>query len=209
VGRKSGVRLAYKYDIFLSYTRSAGAGAWVREHFYRALKNSLTHEMSRDPIIFADWGQETGISWPDNLAAALQESRIMVSVISAPYFRSSWCMAEWDTMQQRQELLRLGTPKNPIVLTHPVVFADGKHFPLEVRRIQHIDLSAWGYDLPYETYSRCPAYLDFLQAVRGFAQKLVDRIDNVPKWQSDWPIMKTKPMLEARADLPRLWGRAP
>jgi hypothetical protein len=200
------VPLTYKYDVFLSYSRRAGAGAWVQKHFYPALADSLAHAMPRDPIIFTDWRQETGISWPDNLAAALQESRVMVAILSPPYFRSTWCMTEWGTMQRRQELLRLGTPINPRVLTHPVVFADGEHFPSEARRIQHIDLSEWGYDLPYETYSRCPGYLDFLRAVRSFAQVLAHCIDDVPEWQADWPIVEAKPLPEARADLPRLWG---
>ena len=196
--------MAYKYDVFLSYPRRAGAGEWVQQLFHPALEKSLTHAMPRDPMIFVDWRQETGVSWPENLATALQESRVMVSVLSPPYFRSRWCVAEWSTMRRRQELLRLGTRRHPSGLIHPVVFADGNHFPPEVHEIMHVDLSDWGYDLPYETYSRCPVYLDFRKAVRSFAITLARCIDEAPDWQPDWPIVEAEPMPEVRADIPRL-----
>jgi hypothetical protein len=118
-------------------------------------------------------------------------------------------MAEWSTMQRREELLRLGTRNRPVVLTHPVIFADGNHFPPEARGITYVDLSEWGYDLPYETYSRCPSYLGFLRTVRGFAAELAHRIDEVPEWQPNWPIVEAEPMPEARAEVPRLWKGAP
>lgn len=201
--------MAYKYDVFLSYTRRAGVGTWVREHFHPALERSLANAMPHDPMIFVDWRQETGVSWRENLATALQESRVMVSVLSPPYFRSRWCMAEWSTMRRRQELLRNDARRHLTALTHPVVFADGNHFPPEVHEITHIDLSEWGYDLPYETYSRCPSYLDFRKAVRSFAVKLAHCIDEAPEWQPDWPIMEVEPMPEVRANVPRLLERTP
>jgi hypothetical protein len=195
--------VAYKYDVFLSYPRRTGV--WVKEHFYRALEDGLANEMPRDPMIFVDWRQETGVVWPENLATALQESRVMVSVLSPPYFRSHWCMAEWSTMRRRQELLELGTRRHPRVLTYPVIFADGDHFPPEAHEITHIDLRKWSYNLSYKTYSTSRAYPDFLREVRRFAVELAPCIDQVPEWQPDWPIMKVQPMPEVRADIPRLW----
>jgi hypothetical protein len=88
----------------------------------------------------------------------------------------------------------------------PMIIADGNHFSPEAREIIHIDLSEWGCDVSYGTYSRCPVYLDFLREVRSFAVKLARCIDEVPEWQPDWPIMEAEPMPEARADIPRLWG---
>jgi hypothetical protein len=59
--------VAYKYDVFLSHSRRAGAGAWVQEHFHPALENCLAHAIPRDPLIFFDWRQEAGVSWRENL----------------------------------------------------------------------------------------------------------------------------------------------
>jgi hypothetical protein len=62
--------VTYKYDVFLSYPRAAGADAWVREHFHRALHQELTHHKRDEPSIFADWTVDTGVAWPQKLADA-------------------------------------------------------------------------------------------------------------------------------------------
>jgi hypothetical protein len=198
--------VGYEYDVFLSYSRGSDAGSWVREHFFRAFSGALDNAMPRTANVFVDWRQETGVAWPQNLAKALLTSRILVPVLSPPYFRSRWCMAEWETMARREQLLGLGTADDPTMLTHPVVFADGEYFPAEAQRIQHANLSDWGYDLPYETYARCPDYLEFLRAVRSFAMSVAKRLEKVPDWQPGWPVARVEPLPDARAALPRLWA---
>ncbi|GAB2831044.1 hypothetical protein [Lentzea nigeriaca] len=41
--------MGYEYDVFLSYTRQGGGDVWVREHFYRALRewNAVARAGSR------------------------------------------------------------------------------------------------------------------------------------------------------------------
>ncbi|GIF22960.1 hypothetical protein BJ973_000682 [Actinoplanes tereljensis] len=197
--------MAYEYDVFLSYTRT-GTGRWVREHLYPALTHSLENAMPRQPRVFVDWQQESGTVWPENLANALQTSRVMVPVFSPPYFRSAWCRTELATIAHRERLLELGTRRHPQGLTHPVIFADGKHFPPEAQRLQGVSLIKWGVDMTYEGYSKSPAYVGFLKAVRAFAITLADRIERVPAWQPDWPVVEAEPLPEVRAELPRLWG---
>ena len=194
--------MAYEHDVFLSYTRRADAGEWVHNHFYPALKAGLENSMPRESRIFTDWQQETGTVWPDNLARALQRSTLLVPVLSPPYFRSPWCIAEWTSMSARQGLLGIGTPDDPPLLIHPVVFADGQHFPENAKSIQALDMRRWNY--PFPAFRDTPSYLDFYRAVHTFAGTLAARIVAAPAWHNNWPVIRPDPLPPVRAELPTL-----
>ncbi|MGX7825770.1 TIR domain-containing protein [Actinokineospora sp. 24-640] len=197
--------MGYEYDVFISYTRKAGAGTWVKENFYPALKDSLDNEMGREPTLHVDWEQETGVSWPPNLERSLLRSRVMVAVLSPPYFRSSWCLAEWASMDARNQALGLGTSNNPKNLIHGVRYADGRHFPPEAACVMMRDFTAWNVPLHYDAFSRTPAYVDFYAAVQVLARDIAARIDDVPPWDSAWPPLRPDPPAELpTGTLPRL-----
>jgi hypothetical protein len=62
----------YKYDVFLSYTRSAPVGPWVAERFLPLFRGWLREELPYEPHIFVDVeGIETGTPWPGALRFAL------------------------------------------------------------------------------------------------------------------------------------------
>src|SRR5690606_7924919 len=100
----------------------------------------------------------SGAVWPDNLKFNLQRSKHLGAVLSPPYFRSAWCQAELNTFIRRMQVCHERKPNRRYEITHPVIFADGKHFPPEVAKLQHADFSPWGFDLPYETFSQVPCY---------------------------------------------------
>lgn len=118
----------YQYDVFISCRRPNPVGGWVKNHFHPLLVEWLSQAMPYEPEIFIDAeGIETSDDWPLKLRQALLGSRCLVTVWSADYFRSAWCMAEWKSMAKREDLLGYRTPENPSGLVYPVVFFDGEH----------------------------------------------------------------------------------
>jgi hypothetical protein len=194
----------YQYDVFVSYTRRAGAGRWVKDNFYPALREALDNEMAREPVFYVDWEHETGVSWPQYIEHALMHSRLMVAVLSPPYFRSNWCAAEWESMCARNRLLGFGSPDSPRHLIHGVRYADGEHFPDEAANLQMRDFSEWTVPIPYDAYTRTPDYPHFYAEVRKLARDIAARVDHVPPWDADWPRLRPTAPARPVGPLPRL-----
>jgi hypothetical protein len=173
----------YLYDIFVSYRRAGNVAGWVQTHLLDVLQNCLADELDRKPEIFIDKRIETGLFWPDEIEAGLRHSRLMIAVLSPPYFTSKWCMAEWASMTLREEALNL---KSGLIL--PLVFSDGDKFPDAAKLRQGRSMKLWGY--PYPQFSQSPAFLEFHDEVRNVAQEIVPRLDAVPPWNAQWPIRR-------------------
>lgn len=193
----------YLYDIFISYRHKGQAMEWVRNHFHPLLEQRLPdslpvqHELS----VFIDLDIETGAAWPAKLRQALKNARCLVAVWSPEYFRSDWCLAEWQTMREREKLLGWRSEQNPQGLIYPVVFADGEHFPPEARAVQWRDLRAWNYGAP--AFRDTVGFLDFDQQVQKLAGELAGMILTAPAWQ-DWPVVTPNAAPEVVVKLPRL-----
>jgi hypothetical protein len=194
--------LNYEFDVFLSYTTASSNGAWVKEHFSKLLLERLDNTMPRDPKMFVFEDQETATAWPENLASALGRSRVLVAVLSPPYFRSNWCLAEYYSMVAREREYGFGTQEHPRLLIHPVVYADGVHFPSDATRNYRRDFSAWNY--PHAHFKDTPAYLQFFDAVEALADEIASRLDDVPAWRDDFPIVRPEPSAPTAQKLERL-----
>jgi hypothetical protein len=181
----------YKYDLFLSYKRTGDVPMWVANHFYPLLTKALENLLPATPKIFLDTQQEIGVKWPNNLAYSLRRSSYMIAVWSVPYFYSPWCMAEWNSMLKREQLLGMGTEDNPHGLVYPVVFAGTRYFPKKALDVQaRTDLSRWA--IPFLAFKDSDEYLPFYQAIREIAEALVARLDEAPQWQPNWPVVRPK-----------------
>lgn len=194
--------MPYDYDVFLSYTTASSNGAWVKEHFRGVLLDLLDNAMPRQPKMFVFEDQETATAWPENLAGALARSRVLVAVVSPPYFRSAWCTAEWASMAERERMCGMGTTDDPRLLIHPVVYADGKHFPPDARRNYSRDFSRWNY--PNSHFKDTRPYLDFYDAVKKLAEEIAQRLDDVPDWRQDFPILRPTVTANMSAEFERL-----
>lgn len=129
----------YIYDVFVSYRHKPPVLDWIRNHFFPLLEQWLPNAMpvEHETRIFIDWDEiEIGAAWPAKLRQALKQSRCVLAVWAPEYFRSEWCLAEWQTIRERERLLGLGTEQQPEGLIYPVVFFDGEHFPQEARNAQ-------------------------------------------------------------------------
>lgn len=176
---------------------------WVRNHLCPVLRRQLESEMNEEPRVFVDEDIDTGSAWPELLARKLHRSCCLLTVWTPQFFRSKWCLAEWKSMQLREQRLGLLTTENPKGLVYPVVFADGDFFPEEAKRIQsRLDLRDYAY--PYLQFRESAKYLDFHDKVRQVAQELVRMLGRTPAWDSNWESFRPEPETPLAVSFKRL-----
>jgi hypothetical protein len=177
----------YQYDIFLSYTKRGKVQQWIQNHFHPLLLSSLADELSREPRIFFDAAMETGSRWPASLAQALLRSKMMVAIWSPSYFMSTWCVAQLESMQDREQ--RLSPDKsarlNPSLI-YPIVYSGPQNFPQYAQRRQARDLRQWAN--PSQQFEETSGYRDFRREMRDIAAEIGRMLTRVPAWEQDWPI---------------------
>jgi hypothetical protein len=188
----------YQYDLFLSFRHKPPVIDWLRRHFFPKLEQWLPNAMSRDPAIFVDWNIETGAAWPLVLKEGLLRSRCMLAVWTPEYFRSSWCLAEWQSFRAREQRLGLTTKG----LIYPVVYFDGEHFPDEAKATQMKDLRTLNH--PDSSFAKTRKYVQFDAMVQEICGELAMNIATAPPWQAEWPIELPTPPTLVNVPLPRL-----
>lgn len=182
----------YDHHIFISYPRGGDAAEWLHNHLCPVLKNQLDNEMPEEPRIFVDESIDKGSEWTMVLERALHRSCCLLTVWTPQFFRSKWCLAEWETMRLREQRLGLRTADKPNGLVYPLVFADGNCFPQEAKRIQsRLDLHDYAY--PYLQFKTTAKYLDFHDKVRQVARELVKMLAYAPAWDPEWESCKPEP----------------
>jgi len=180
----------YEYDIFLSFPRAGGAFDWVRNHFHPVLLETLTDALGQPPRIFLYTEQENGLAWTANIVRSLQRSRYLVAVWGPTYFRSAWCLAEWESIRRREQLLGMRTVDDPRGLIYPIIYVDGANLPEEALTIYSnstANLSDWAVPMPQ--FKDTPGFVLFYVAMRGVANELRDLLPQAPPWQKDWPVV--------------------
>jgi hypothetical protein len=177
----------YQYDIFLSYPAKGTVSRWVNNIFFRDLKDALTDDLGREPLIYRYTDQQPGVDWRENLIWSLLRSRYMVAIWAPAYFYSPWCRAELDAMLRRQE--QLGTVhKRPPSLVYPIIYRDGETFPEYAKAMFYDDMdnmSNWA--IPEPSFRDTRDYSAFFNAVRRVAERLNSLLQNSPEWQPGWP----------------------
>lgn len=194
----------YRFDLFVSYSRTPNASKWVRNHFVPVLRDELNEELGRKADVFLDVEQEAGTPWPDNLLWALQRSKLLLSVWSPPYFHSRWCLAEWHTFRSREHYVGCGPGRLPS-LVYPVRFRDGERFPSEAGLVQQ-EMCFKEYCNPDPQFATSHDFLPFRKKVQGVAERLASRFGNPPPWRPDWPVERPEAPPPVNPSLPFLAG---
>jgi len=185
--------MSYEHDIFISYRRSSTAGEWVKNHLAPCLEARLNDVAPRPVRIFYDLRMADGVNWPAELKRQVRNSKLLLAVWSADYFRSAWCVAEWRSFREREALLGLFSDDHTQGLVYPVRYADGDYFHPEARlTLCRKDFSHLNY--PYKIFVDTPKYIEFDELVKGIATDLVARLDTVPAWRADFPIVEPEPL---------------
>jgi len=132
----------YKYDVFLSYSRSGHWETFVDDVFEPILVHWLGEELGRTPLIFKDRSDLfIGQNWPEMLEQALKRSRTMIALWSRQYFSSEWCCRELSFMLSRADEFRHRQVFDRILL--PAIVHDGSRFPHCVSDLQRLNLSEY------------------------------------------------------------------
>jgi TIR domain len=198
--------MSYEYDLFISYRRRGDVKGWVHNHFCPRLREGLINELPSEPTIWLDVEQEEGVDWPLNLRYALLRSKYLVAIWTPDYFRSAWCMAEWQSMLEREKRLGMRTEANPRGLVYPIKYSDGTHFhPIAKSTELKKDFSSQ-LNYPYASWADSATYLAFHDRVTEVAVDLADWLDDrkVPEWHKDWPALTPAPLAAVRATRPEL-----
>lgn len=194
----------YQYDIFISYRHAAPMLDWVKAHFYPLLQAWLPNYLPEHhkPEIFVDFMIEAGTEWPEQLRGALLRSRCLLAIWSPDYFRSQWCKAELETIRERERLLGRRSEDGSNGLLYPLRYADGDHYPDDVKLIQQIDIRDW--NTPHEVFRHTAGYVDFDKKVQEIAERLAERILDAPPWDASWPVITPAVSPKRSVPLPKL-----
>ena len=86
----------YEWDVFISYRRFDKWKSFLDRHFLGLLAAALQPELRKSDVrIFVDRKNiKEGSSWPDALQNACSRSQVVVPLICAGYWDSSWCKHE-------------------------------------------------------------------------------------------------------------------
>ena len=176
----------YEYHVFVSYKRSGDVGEWVHNHFHPLLVRRLEALLDEDPRVFIDREIDIGADWPTRLSDALHKSCCLVSIWTPSYFRSKWCLAEWQTIAERERIEVASNVGNRLSLTYPIVYSDGDSFPVEAKSVQgRLDMHDFAY--PFEQFRRSEKYMAFFDRMHDVAESVAARINSVPAWNDNWP----------------------
>ena len=177
--------MAYKYDVFLSYSRMEPHNEWSIKMFYPLFLSYLKEELNRDAEIFVDTqGIEGGSNWGLKIKNALAHSRCMVSILSPAYFRSIWCVKEFSVIDYRQKQLGYNTIQNPTGLIVPLRIYDGQHFPQFVNEIQILDCR--DFFRVGEGVKQTQLYIDLQTKILQWIPDVATSVLSAPDWNEDW-----------------------
>ncbi len=186
--------MTYKFDIFVSYRRTGTIGRWVKNHLVPRLQERLDEVAPKDIHIFCDYKMADGVNFPAELKRQINASSLLLAIWSANYFRSKWCMAEWESFRERQKQLGLFSDDLTQGLIYPVRHSDGDYFHPEAQVVQcQKDFSA--LNSPDEIFRHTPRWIEFDDLVKQMANDLVKRLNDIPDWRADFPIAEL-PVLE-------------
>jgi hypothetical protein len=178
--------MSYQWDIFISYRRIPLVAQWTHRIFAPAIRSWLPQFHQPDPRIFLDVDEDPGLAgvapgtpWAPALETALKRSRCLVPVLSAEYFDSEWCLAEFSTMLDRQQ--RTGA-----VVVLPIRFADGDFYSAEAKALQQIT----NFER-FNTYRR-PGQVSqtFTKEIQKFCRLLRPHLLNAPTWDPHWSVRR-------------------
>jgi hypothetical protein len=183
----------YAYDVFVSHKREPRGQElltpWIREVVRRVqlwLGMSLGGVEAR--LFFDTDVLKPGSPWPAVLQRAISTSRCLLPIWSPAYFRSPWCLAEWQSFVARE---RLVGPTTSLVV--PITVHDGEWFPREAQRVTALDLAGYAATTAGFWATRRADELDIL--LRDFATSLAEVVMNAPPYQPRWPVV-TPPGVE-------------
>ena len=175
--------MPYVYDAFFSYKRDRESDAW-HEKVKAKLEFWLKQELQRlDVQIFFDTEEiQTGMRWRQKLASALKQSCCIVCIWSPLYFQSKWCLSEWTTFLERENLTNSE-------LVMPATYFDGETFPPQATNRQFSSFNDFASTMP-SFWTTALADTFEREKLKPFAHDLAAMIRNAPDYDDAFPVME-------------------
>ncbi len=180
----------YIWDIFISYRRNTAVEIWIEKYFYPELMRWLPEELppNKEPSIFFDKRIKPGTKWPNELRRALKCTNLLIPVLNSPYFGSPWCLAELNTILERERCLELSCEEQTEGLIYPIVFADGKYFSEDIKNIQYRDMKK--YASVADAFRDSKEFLGFESEVKQVAKDIAYMLDKSHPFDQNWPVVE-------------------
>jgi hypothetical protein len=161
----------YRYDVFLSYARGGTVEPFVRDVFYepfiRALREAHPH---REPTVFLDEQSiRVGEHIPDEVRAALPQSRLMLAFLSPMYARKHWCLEEWRAFSGP-------SPSGGPPRLYPLLVQDGDLLDAQVWHRSKWDARFKPLLLQQREHLAAPDGLKLLREIAALAETLIPYI---------------------------------
>ena len=172
----------YAYHVFLSYKRGGKVEKWVTNLLMEELKDELSEALGGEKAqLFRDKESiKLGDIWSKKIKEAIKLSCCIVPIWSPTYFRSKWCVAEWESFRVRAEDLRLTTKG----LVAPIKWQAGEGYPSIAKDVQYADFTRFAY-----TATSIKQNLSFQRKLREFAGQVAEIVRGAPDFRPDWPII--------------------
>lgn len=180
----------YKYHVFLSARSSPVVEQWVEDYLIKYLTEWLTQELG---------GETAQLYWYKNypertVIEALRGSCCLVAVWSPAYFRSDWCVAEWQSFRMRGEECHKGP--NHFVL--PILWHDGEKFPPATQGVTAADFK--NFTLTGAAFERSERFLYFQIAVQNLAREVALVVGQAPAFDPNRPVLSPKDLERMEKD---------
>jgi hypothetical protein len=85
-----------RFDVFISYTHDPENAAWVKEHIYERLSQTLGPSGQPLRIFFDRDSIKTGMDWYERIVRSIHGTRVFLPVYSRGYFRRWFCRDELE-----------------------------------------------------------------------------------------------------------------
>ncbi len=183
-------------DIFVSYARRDDSDGLISELAER-LREAYGRYLGAKLDVFMDSADiQVGERWNRRLEAELESSRLVLALLSPSYFRSQYCLKEWDASQGRQS--------ERILPVEVVPLKDEEHDFSAERQLNEEQRLRWDQAHELQIVSWYDAKVDEREAMsflRGLVYEIGERL-SVPGSDGETP-----PTI--RRDPERASGRVP
>lgn len=176
--------MGYQYAAFFSYKRDPES-----DHWHSKVKQKLEHWLRQELVeqpnkIFLDTSDiQTGDQWEAKLGAAIRHSKCVICIWSPEYFRSEFCVSEWQSFVKRESSF---CPGRSLVV--PASYHDGVHFPADANTYQISDFSRFASTMP--AFWQTEAAVTFETTLKQFAQEIAEKASSCPIYRDDFPVVR-------------------
>ncbi|MFL6256557.1 MAG: TIR domain-containing protein [Pyrinomonadaceae bacterium] len=173
----------YVHNVFISYNYTELMKKWVNGPFKELFEEYLGNALNDDARVgLFEREAIAGQHWPQRLRDMLLRSRVLLAICSPGYFRSGWCLSEWESFRLREEQLKRDG------LRIPLLHNDGKHYMTQhgVQWIQHVDFTKCAFFIGDP--NKHPKGPEFEQKVYELADMVAEQVTKAPPFDPDWPL---------------------